>query len=147
VADRRARWQQGSVLLLLPAGMLIVVLLGSIAVDFSIAYMGERELAAAAAAAANDAATVALDPASLRHDGRGGAALDRARAVVSAALDARRLDVEVTSVDIDVVGVDRVRVTVTGEVDLLFADAIPGGPDRMTVQATATGIPAETSDT
>ncbi len=53
--------ERGSSLLLFPAGVLIVLVLAAMAVDTSIAFMGQRELANATAAAANDAASQAVD--------------------------------------------------------------------------------------
>ena len=52
----RTSVERGSSLLLFPAGVLIVMVLAAMAVDTSIAFMGQRELANATAAAANDAA-------------------------------------------------------------------------------------------
>ena len=72
------RRDRGSVLLLFPAGVLVVLLLGAIAVDASIAFLGQREIANAVAAAANDAATASLSDAAFY--GSGDIALDQARA-------------------------------------------------------------------
>jgi D-alanyl-D-alanine carboxypeptidase len=47
--------------MLMPAAVLIVIVLGSIAVDFAIVFLGEREAASLAAAAANDAATAVAE--------------------------------------------------------------------------------------
>ena len=69
--------ERGSVLALVPAGLLVLVLLAAIAVDSSVAYLGRRELAAAADAAANDAVTYGLDEARFRETGK--FALDSAR--------------------------------------------------------------------
>ena len=52
--------------MLMPAAVLIVILLGSIAVDFAVVFLGQRDLGAAAAAAANNAATYGLDEAAFR---------------------------------------------------------------------------------
>ena len=49
--------ERGSVLLLFPAAVLIVIVLSAITVDSSIAFLAQRELANATAAAANDAAS------------------------------------------------------------------------------------------
>ena len=61
---------RGSVLMLMPAAVLVLVVLGAVAVDFSIAFLGERELANAASAAANDAAAAAIDEPLFRETGR-----------------------------------------------------------------------------
>ena len=64
--------------MLMPAAVLVLVVLGAIAVDFSIAFLGERELANAASAAANDAAAAAVDQMVFRTTGQ--VVLDCARA-------------------------------------------------------------------
>ena len=63
------RDERGSALLLVPAGILIVILLGAIVVDTAVVFLAEREAEAAAAAAANDLATLALDEELLRRTG------------------------------------------------------------------------------
>jgi Flp pilus assembly protein TadG len=126
--------------MLMPAAVLIVVMLGAIAVDLSLVYLGRRELAAAASAAANDAATYGVDQEALR-SGQG-YLLDpeRVEAAALASLEARGLDVDVFSVDAVVVGTDEVRVTITGRVSYLFAPAVPGGPEEAAVSATASAL-------
>jgi hypothetical protein len=63
--DRDREWRRdpdrGSVMMLVPAGFLILLLLAAIAVDSAGAYLGQRQLTDALAAAANDAATAGLD--------------------------------------------------------------------------------------
>jgi len=133
--------ERGSALLLLPAAVLVMIVLGAIAVDFSIAFLGERELAGATAAAANDAAARAVSNRAFYREGV--VILDAATAgelatdEVRSALDPQRYhDVRVT------VGVapgeNRVIVTAFAEVDYLFARALPGGPQRVRVAATST---------
>lgn len=131
---------RGSALLLMPAAVLVVLVLGAIAVDAAVAFLAERELAAAAAAAANDAATAGLDEDALRRGG--GYRLDPAlvEAAVARALTARGVD-PATAVDVAVVGTE-VRVTLTGEAELVFSPSIPGGPDAVPVEATASAAPA-----
>ena len=133
--------ERGSVLMLMPAAVLVVLVLGSIAVDFSIAFLAERELVSAASAAANDAATYGLDEASLRDGGE--LVLDPARvreaAVRSLAARGNRL-LDQATVDVDVSGT-QVRVTIRSRAEYLFAAAIPGAPDGADVEATATATP------
>ncbi|MBK9181086.1 MAG: hypothetical protein IPM45_16275 [Acidimicrobiales bacterium] len=142
VADRRSRAarhprERGSALLLFPAAVAVVLVLSAIAVDLSIALLGQRELAAAAAAAANDAVAAGLDEAAFRSTGE--YRLDPARvdAAVRSSIDGQRpglpdrLEVGV------VVRGDRVTVRLVGSVPYLFAPAVPGGPRRAEVAATA----------
>jgi Flp pilus assembly protein TadG len=129
--------------MLVPAAVLIVLLLGSIAVDFSLAFLAERELVSAASAAASDAATYGLDEDRLRRSGE--LRLDRRRvedavhqsllARRSPLLDRAHLRVDLTATE--------VRVSLTARAEYLFAPAIPGAPDGAEVQATAAASPIE----
>lgn len=47
--------------MLMPAGVLVVLLLASLALDTAVIFLGQRELANAAAAAAGDVAATAID--------------------------------------------------------------------------------------
>ena len=136
----RSRSEAGSVLMLMPAAVLVFIILGAIAVDFAVVFLGEREVANAAASAANDAAsegvdregfyataTVRLDPAV--------AARVAARSVAAAGLD-DHLDDIVTTTRV-AVGLPEVTVTVRARVHYLFASALPGGPEGIDVEATA----------
>ena len=53
----------------MPAGVLIVALLASIAVDSTAAFLAQREAQATASSLANDLVSLALDESSLRHHG------------------------------------------------------------------------------
>lgn len=136
--------ERGSVLLLVPAGVLVLVVLGAVAVDFALAFLGQRELTGAAAAAANDAATAGLSDAAFYGSDQGPVVLDAARAerVAAAAVQARRpRGVEVTSVAVRVEG-PLVCVAVVGRVPYLFAPVVPGTSGAAVVrgQAVATAV-------
>jgi len=138
--------ERGSVLLLVPAGVLVVLVLGSIAVDFAIAFLGEREVAALASAAANDAVTAAVDEAHLRETGELRLDPDRAVAVVEATLAASSTEVDLDRPVVEVTTIDgdpAVRVRLTGRIDYVFAPALPGGPDGTDVSAVAVAVAAE----
>jgi hypothetical protein len=60
---------RGSVLMLMPAALLVVFVLGSISLEFATVSMRQRALYNAADAAANDAATYAIDQRVLRTTG------------------------------------------------------------------------------
>ena len=132
--------ERGSSLLLFPAAVLVLMVLGAIVVDFSIAFLGERELAGATAAAANDAAVRALSNRAFYREGEvtldGAAASEIATDEVRGALDLDRYhDVRVT---VGVApGCTSVIVTATAEVDYLFTRALPGAADRVRVAATS----------
>ena len=126
-------------LLLVPAAVLVLVVLGAIAVDFSLAFLGQRELTGAAAAAANDAAAAAVSDAAFYGSGDGPVVLDagRAQAVATEAVGVRRSGgVEVTSVAVRVTGA-QVCVTVVGQVPYIFAPVVPGMPRRAVVRGRA----------
>lgn len=53
--------QRGSVLMLMPALVLVLLMLGAISVDSAIAYLGHRELQDFTASVADQAANAALD--------------------------------------------------------------------------------------
>lgn len=143
--------QRGSVLLLFPAAVLVVMVLAAIAVDTSIAFLGQREVANAVAAAANDAAgqgvgnrvfyeqnRVELDGGTVQH-----LATDR----VLAALDGSRFhDVQV-QVDVVVATAPGcppgVRVQASARVSYFFSQALPGGPDEARVASTSVVSPQE----
>jgi hypothetical protein len=130
--------EAGSTLLLVPSAVLVLFLLTALAVDGAATFLAQRELADACAGAANDAATVALDPGRLY--GGGGPPvravdLDRAVAVAQsrAAPLAARWDAPVeATADTD------------GPVVLLHLRATaplpigPGGAGRARVGITAT---------
>ena len=131
--------------MLMPAAVLVFVVLGAIAVDFAVAFLGEREVSNAAAAAANDAAGAALDADRFYADGAVRLDPERAASVGRAAVAGAGLD------DLDDVAVrvrdaadePEVTVTVSARARYVFAKALPGGPDGVDVEATATAIAEE----
>ena len=142
-------------LLLVPAGVLVLFVLGAIAVDAAVAFLAQRELTGAAAAAANDAATAAVsDEAFYRGDGGGGPGdidIDDGAAtrVARLALEARAprgiRDLRLATVRAPG---RQVCVVVTGEVDHVFARAIPGVRHSTTVsgRAVATAVDGDGGD-
>jgi hypothetical protein len=127
---------RGSALMLMPAGVLVVLILASVAVDMSVVHLRKRQALDLAAAAANDAATAAADPTSLR---AGDFQIDPglARAVVDQVLSASELASHLAADPVVVVTDDGVEVTLSLEADYVFAAAIPGAPDGAVVTATA----------
>lgn len=135
--------QRGSVLMLMPAAVLIFVILGAIAVDYGGVFLAQAELANAAAAAGNDAATQAIDLPHLYATGEVRLVHDRARAVAQRSVAAKGLDH--LSAVVEEVRVQGATVTVVlrGRADYLFARALPGGPTGADVTATSTSEAAE----
>ena len=129
--------QRGSVLMLMPAAVLIFVILGAICVDFGVAYSAQRQLAVAAAAAANDVATQAIDLDLLYSTGEVRLLPDVARRVAERSVAAKALDrFEAAVADVEVDGA-AVTVTLIGRARYLFAKAVPGGPDGTDLRAHA----------
>lgn len=138
-----SRGERGSALVLVPAGVLVLVVLGAIAVDSAVAFLGQREASNAAAAAANDAAAAALSDASF-YRGSGALVVDpvRADAVARRAVEARAprgLAVEAVEVRVDGAGVC---VTVRGRVPYVFARGLPFAADSAVVRGQAGAVAA-----
>ena len=133
--------------------MLIVVALAAMAVDSSIAFLAQRELANATAAAANDAAAEAVSDASFYQQNRielsaatvEAVAVDRVLSLVDRARH-HDLAVEAEAVPPTAAGCAwTVRVRASSRVDELFARAIPGGTGRTDVRATSSAAPHQDS--
>ena len=131
---------RGSVLMLVPAAVLVLLVLGAICVDSAVVFLGQRDLANRTAAAANDIAGFAVSDAAF-YERSGAVDLDddRADAFVRLAFPAERPPggFESWQADADAAG-DRVVVAAQAEVRSIFAKAIPGAPDTTTVRARST---------
>ena len=138
-------------LLLFPAAVLIVVVLAAIAVDAAIAFLGQREVANAVVAAANDAAGLGVEERAFYREGTvdldPGAVVLAAEERVRAVLDPGRFHGLQVDVTVQPAGSGacppRVLVRATASVDGLFASALPGGPRQTRVQAVASGSPRQ----
>jgi len=137
------RDERGSVLMLLPAAVLVFLVLGALCVDYGSVYSARRELADAAAAAANDVATRAVDLDLLYATGEVHLDVDVAEEVARRSIAAKgldRLDAEVDGVD---VSGDEVTVRVRGRAHYLFAKAVPGGPEGTDLVVRGTAASAQ----
>ncbi len=130
--------RRGSTLLLFPVGVLVLVVLGGIAVDSTVAFSAQRELVDATQAAANDAATYGADAGALR-TGRG-YRLDRSRVETAVRRSFALHGLADAEVQVDVVA-GRVVVRARRRVATVFGRAVPGGPTSTTVTAQVTGTP------
>lgn len=117
--------ERGSVLFLVPVGLLIVVLLGAVAVDLGNVWLQQRRLADAADAAANDAATYGIDIGLLRAEGV--VELDRTRTEAAArhSVAGQLLPAGATIVTIDPFAVSAegnpaVTVVIESQAELIF---------------------------
>jgi hypothetical protein len=136
----RLRHDDGSVLALVPAALLVLLVLAAVAVDTTTEYLARRELAAAADAAANDAVTFGLDEARFRDTGEFALDPERAEEAVRRALAVRAsavVDRASVSVDADAEA-GTVTVTLRSTAHLLFSPALPGAAHDVDVVARAT---------
>ena len=147
---RELRRQSGSVLMLFPAAVLVVLILGAIAVDASVAFLAKRELNDASAALANDLAIEALsndafyhspdrvprlelDTDYVRRQSEGGLLADRVRQQ----LDSHYRDVTATA---DVRN-GCVVVTISAAGNYIFTGAVPGAHRTFRLAASAGATP------
>lgn len=130
-----SRRERGTVLLLMPAAVFILCVLGALVVDSAHATMRRRELQNAADAAANDAAALSLDPVTLR---RGSVLLDpdAADAAARASLQRQRIG-GLTSISVRVEAGDTVVVELEAEHPSVFARSLPGAAPTVHVPARA----------
>jgi Flp pilus assembly protein TadG len=122
--------------------VLVLVILGAIAVDSAAVFLGQRQLAEAAATAATDAAGAISEPTFYRS---GMITLDPAEAqrLAEASVAAENLHgVQITGpVRVTVAG-RQVCVSLSGRVPTIFGRAVPGVPRVTSIHATATATAA-----
>lgn len=133
---RRRHGEDGNTLLLVPVGVLVLLVLGAIAVDFAIVFMAEREVANLSAGIANDAAG-ALDDAAFFEQGEVVIDPARAEAIVADVIALRPQDTVEADCAPTAVAADEIEVTCQGRVPLIFAPALPGGLGTFDVEATS----------
>lgn len=143
-AQRHAtrRTERGTVLLLFPVALLVVLILAAVAVDAGQVYVRAREVQAVASSLADDS-LAALDLSTLRSTGE--VRLDPARvdAIAREGLARSGLpEARVVSTDIgtDALGRLEVSVTVAMRVDYVIAPALPGQADHVEVVRTGTAV-------
>ncbi len=128
---------RGSVLILMPAAVLIVLLLGAIAVDLTVVHLRQQQAIEAAASAANDAVTVGVDQAALRAGHGYVLDPDQVRAAVDRSIDDQGLTPRLAGPPQITETADTVTVTLTLRADYLFARSLPDTPHSTTVTGTA----------
>ncbi|NLD77677.1 MAG: hypothetical protein GX643_13525 [Acidimicrobiales bacterium] len=127
------RSDRGSVLMLMPAAVLIVVILGAMAVDRAVVFGAQRDLIATAQAAANDAASLGVSIDHLRSDGE----VEADIAAMEAAVDTAMVAAEPgTTVSWWLEG-DEVVVELARDVALVFSPGVPGAPRSQEITARA----------
>lgn len=137
---------RGSVLMLVPAAVLVLLVLGAICVDSAVVFLAQRDLANRTAATANDIAGFAVSDVAF-YDREGAIALDgeRAEAFVRLAFPSDRppAGFESWTADVRVAG-DAVTVVAEAHVRSIFAKAIPGAAGTTTVRARTTAVSRRT---
>jgi Flp pilus assembly protein TadG len=140
----RAGPEQGNVLILMPAAVLVLLVLATIALDAAVVFLGEREVADAAAAAANDAVGAGYDDQAYYKDGELCLSQAKVQQIAEASVHARADNTSVERVTaergISDSGLPQVTVLVEGMVEMIFAPAIPGASSTKRVDATATAV-------
>lgn len=129
---------RGTVLLLFPAAVLVMIVLGALVIDVSLSQVRARELESVAASAANDALG-ALDTNELRTTGTVRFDTVRAETIVAEAVAAGPLpNARVDAVTlVGVGGPDpQISVSLTLVVDLVMAPALPGDIGSTTITRT-----------
>jgi hypothetical protein len=142
--SRPPRSERGSVLMLVPAGFLVLIILAALAVDSAAAYLGQQQLHDSLVAAANDAVTAGLSNQSFYSSGA--VVLDPStvgRVVCLTVAAQSDSDLHGLTVRMAVDGAS-VRLEGNATVDAVFGRAIPGFGQRHVkadVQAVVTGHP------
>lgn len=130
--------ESGSALPLFVVGFLAVLMLVGTCVDSALVFLGQREIANAANAAANDAVSgINVDA----YYGEGNYALaDDLATYLSESSWKYTTHDQVSNVQLEppkILGPTSVSITVKGDVELLFAKAFPFVPSVVTVRASA----------
>ena len=145
VAGGQRDSEEGSALMLLPAGLLVLLVLAAAAVDSAVAFAGQREAAALAASAAADVIVAAADVEAFYTDD-GVLELHEAdvRSVAETVVaDSGSSAVEVTTVEAVCDDEDGLAVTVSveGYVEVVFAPSVAGmGHRAVAASSTATAV-------
>jgi hypothetical protein len=125
--------------MLVPAGFLVLIILGALAVDSAATYLGQQQLHDALEAAANDAVTAGLSNGAFYANGA--ILIDPAAAGRTVCQDiASQSDQDLSSVRVWM-AVDgaTLRLEATATIDAVFGQAIPGFGRRQ-VRAEATAV-------
>jgi hypothetical protein len=130
--------------MLMPAGLLIVFVLGSISIEFAAVSMRQRALYNAADAAANDAATYAIDRVVLRATGE--VVLDRTLVEEAVGVSLRSQGLVLVAPPLIEVSADgkTIHLVLVQHVPYVIAGALPGTDGtvvRANVRVTAIDAP------
>jgi len=131
----------GSVMVLVPAGFLVLIVLGALAVDSAASYLAQRQLRDTLTAAANDAVTAGLSNGSFYSNGS--LTLDPAQTAAAVCTSVlAQADGDLHDVQLWMATDGRsIRLAATARVDAVFGRALPGVGIR-TVRAATTAVAA-----
>jgi hypothetical protein len=140
-AWRRPADEAGTILLMVPAGLLVIIMLGAMAFDLSLSYAGERRIADLASSWANDALAELNFAEFYAQDGdltdgesvQQKVAIDQVRARASVNRSLASMDEPgLLNLAVVVSFPDEltIEVVVSADVPLLFLDAVPGVHSR-----------------
>ena len=132
----RSSRDRGSALMLMPAATLVVFLLGSIALDFSVMFLRQRQALNLAADVANSAAVEGIDAEAFRETGDFEFSPARLDAVAERYERLAPFE-EPPTIEVEPEGTDHVLVTITYEYDLVFAGIVPGAERHRVETSTA----------
>ena len=134
MADR----QRGTVLMLMPAAVLVLIMLAAIAFDYSHLYLAKRDLTSLADAAANNAVTYGVDQASIRRGDGYVLDPDLVERSVVASIGVHSRDLHLVGEPlVELVTPTEVRITLVARIDYVFTRAVPGARDSETVRVTS----------
>jgi hypothetical protein len=128
--------------MLIPAGFLVVLILASIAIDMSIVQLRQRQAFDVASAAANDAAAAGGDIVRKQGGDDFRISQERASRVAQQVVAASDIAPLVTDGPVVTVSGRQVEVELSVRASYIFARAVPGAPDGLTVHARATALAA-----
>ncbi|HVM10173.1 MAG TPA: hypothetical protein VM345_17035 [Acidimicrobiales bacterium] len=136
--SRPLRGDGGSALMLVPAGVLVLIMLGAIAIDSTIVALAQRELSNRTAAVANDVAGATADDEAFYRSGE--VTLDQhaaERRLATSFSPAAPAPFTAWGGRATTAG-RSVTVEAWGDISYLFLKALPGFPDTTRVRATST---------
>lgn len=137
--------EDGSALMLVPAGVLVLILLGAIAIDSAVVMLAQRDLQHRTAAVANDAVALSVDEEIFYDEGAVRLSPERARTYAAASFSDANRPEHYRAWGVEAVAGDlRIEVRAWADVSSIFLKAIPGMAESTRVEArsvaTAEGV-------
>ena len=124
--------------MLVPAGVLVLIILGAIAIDSAVIVLAQRDLQNRTAAIGNDAATLALDEAAFYDEGEVVLSPEAVATYTAVAFAPANKPEGYAAWGANAVTTGRsVEVSAWADVSTIFLRALPGLPDVTRVEATS----------